>query len=175
MRNGANGAFGCTQLYSPYNSNDIYVRTGYAGTTNTWSEWNIILQQGSFNIGAINSTTPPNATNMFFGESDGATTWAQANGAGFQSSYANNRLFQFIMTTSNRAYIRYNDSGDAKVAKTTKPWTELLTTGSYGLGVDLSTTSSTPIANLNESTPTGFITPQMKVLLVVLQVIQPMF
>lgn len=156
MRNGANGAFGCTQLYSPYNSNDIYVRTGYAGTTNTWSEWNIILQQGSFNIGAINSTTPPNATNMFFGESDGATTWAQANGAGFQSSYANNRLFQFIMTTSNRAYIRYNDSGDAKVAKTTKPWTELLTTGSYGLGVDLSTTSSTPIANLNESTPTGF-------------------
>ncbi|MHA1054679.1 tail fiber domain-containing protein [Enterobacter mori] len=156
MRNGANGVFGCTQLYSPYNSNDIYVRTGYAGTTNTWSAWNIILQQGSFGIGTIATTTPPDATARFFGESDGATTWAAANGAGFQSSYANNRLFQFIITTANRAYIRYNDSGDAKVSKTTKPWTELLTPGSYGLGADLTVNSSTPISNLDETTPTGF-------------------
>ncbi|BBW22648.1 pyocin knob domain-containing S74 family peptidase [Enterobacter kobei] len=156
QRNGANGVVGCTQMYFPYNSNDIYVRTLYAGSTNTWSGWNIILQQGSFNVGAINSTTPPSAANMFFGESDGNTTWAAANGAGFQASYANNRLFQMIMTTNNKAYIRYNDSGDPKVSKSTKPWTELLTPGSYGLGADLTVNPSTPIANLNESTPTGF-------------------
>ncbi|HAV1973398.1 TPA: hypothetical protein JG946_003758 [Enterobacter hormaechei subsp. steigerwaltii] len=156
QRNGANGVGGCTQMYFPYNSNDIYVRTFYYGNPGTWSDWNIILQQGSFNIGAINSTSPPNATNMFFGESDGNTTWAAANGAGFQASYANNRLFQMIMTTSNKAYIRYNDSGDAKVSKNTKPWTELFTPGSYGLGADLTVNPSTPIANLGETTPTGF-------------------
>lgn len=156
QRNGANGVGGCTQMYFPYNSNDIYVRTFYYGSPGSWSDWNIVLQQGSFNIGAISSTTPPSAVNMFFGESDGNTTWAAANGAGFQASYANNRLFQMIMTTSNKAYIRYNDSGDAKVSKTTKPWTELLTPGSYGLGADLTVNASTPIANLDESTPTGF-------------------
>ncbi|ENV5883835.1 tail fiber domain-containing protein [Enterobacter kobei] len=156
QRNGANGVGGCTQMYFPYNSNDIYVRTFYYGSPGSWSDWNIVLQQGSFNIGAIASTTPPSAVNMFFGESDGNTTWAAANGAGFQASYANNRLFQMIMTTSNKAYIRYNDSGDAKVSKTTKPWTELFTPGSYGLGADLTVNPSTPIANLGEGTPTGF-------------------
>lgn len=157
MRNGANGVAGCTQMYFPYNSNDIYVRTFYVGSPGTWSDWNIILQQGSFNIGAINSTSPPSAANMFFGEAASNTTWAEANGAGFQASYANNRLFQMIMTTNNKAYIRYNDSGDAKVSKATKPWTELLTPGSYGLGSDLvASQASTPIANLDETTPTGF-------------------
>ncbi|EEW6002712.1 hypothetical protein GFB26_23515, partial [Escherichia coli] len=100
MRNGANGAFGCTQLFSPYNSNDIYVRTGFAGTSNSWSGWNIILQQGSFGVGAIATLRPADATNSFIADSDGATTWAPANGAGIQSSYANNRLFQFMMTTA---------------------------------------------------------------------------
>ncbi|HEY1846320.1 MAG TPA: pyocin knob domain-containing S74 family peptidase [Buttiauxella sp.] len=61
LRNGANGDFGCTQIYSPYNSNDIYIRTGFAGTTNSWSGWNVILQKGSFGIGAdltVNASTP---------------------------------------------------------------------------------------------------------------------
>ncbi|MEX5391186.1 pyocin knob domain-containing S74 family peptidase [Enterobacter cloacae] len=156
MRNGANGAFGCTQIYSPYNSNDIYVRTGFAGTTNTWSGWNIILQQGSFGVGAIATPRPADATNSFIADADGATTWAAANGAGFQSSYANNRLFQFIMTTANNAYIRYNSTGDPQSPKTTTPWTKLLTPGDYGIGADLTVNASTPISNLNETTPTGF-------------------
>lgn len=156
IRNGANGVVGCTQMYFPYNSNDIYVRTCYAGSTVSWSGWNLVLQQGSFGVGAITTTTPPDATNRFIADAYGATTWAPANGAGFQASYANNRLFQYIQTTGNKAYIRYNDSGDARVSKTTKPWTELLTPGSYGLGADLTVNASTPIANLGESTPTGF-------------------
>ncbi|HAO1978106.1 TPA: tail fiber domain-containing protein [Escherichia coli] len=156
MRNGANGAFGCTQLFSPYNSNDIYVRTGFAGTSNSWSGWNIILQQGSFGVGAIATLRPADATNSFIADSDGATTWAPANGAGIQSSYANNRLFQFMMTTANTAYMRYNDSGDPQTPKTSKPWTKLLTPGDYGLGADLTVNPSIPISNLNELTPTGF-------------------
>lgn len=156
IRNGANGVVGCTQMYFPYNSNDIYVRTCYAGSTVSWSGWNLVLQQGSFGVGAITTTTPPDATNRFIADAYGATTWAPANGAGFQASYANNRLFQYIQTTGNKAYIRYNDSGDARVSKTTKPWTELLTPGSYGLGADLTVNSSTPIASLGELTPTGF-------------------
>lgn len=156
QRNGANGVAGCTQLYFPYNSNDIYVRTLLYGSTSTWTGWSLILQQGSFGVGTIGLVAPSQQTNQFISESDGATTWSQANGAGFQASYANNRLFQFIMTTANKAYIRYNDSGDPKVAKTSKPWTELLTPGSYGLGADLTVNASTPIANLNENTPTGF-------------------
>lgn len=156
VRNGANGVVGCTQMYWPYNSNDIYVRTCYAGSTVSWSGWNLVLQQGSFGVGAITTSTPPDATNRFIADADGATTWAPANGAGFQTSYANNRLFQYMQTTGNKAYIRFNDSGDAKVSRTTKPWTELLTPGSYGLGADLTVNSSTPISSLDENTPTGF-------------------
>lgn len=156
MRNGANGAFGCTQLYSPYNSNDIYVRTGYAGTTNSWSGWNIILQQGSFGVGAIATPRPSDATNSFIADADGATAWAPANGAGIQISYANNRLFQFMITTANNAYIRFNDTGNPQATKDVEPWTKLLTPGDYGIGADLTVNASTPIANLNETTPTGF-------------------
>lgn len=156
IRNGANGVVGCTQMYFPYNSNDIYVRTCYAGSTVTWSGWNLVLQQGSFGVGTIGTVLPSQQTNQFISESDGNTTWAAGNGAGFQASYANNRLFQYIQTTANKAYIRFNDSGDPKVSKATKPWTELLTPGSYGLGADLTVNSSTPIASLGENTPTGF-------------------
>lgn len=156
QRNGANGVGGCTQMYFPYNSNDIYVRTFYFGSPGTWSDWNIVLQQGSFGVGTIGTVLPSQQTNQFISESDGNSSWSAANGAGFQASYANNRLFQMIMTTSNKAYIRYNDSGDPKVSKTTKPWTELFTPGSYGLGADLTVNPSTPIASLGETTPTGF-------------------
>ncbi|ENC1132678.1 tail fiber domain-containing protein [Escherichia coli] len=156
MRNGANGVVGCTQMYWPYNSNDIYVRTGFAGTTMSWSGWNILLQQGSFGVGAINTTRPADATNSFIADSDGATLWAPANGAGIQVSYANNRLFQFMMSTANSAYMRFNDTGNPQATRAVKPWTKLLTPGDYGLGADLTVNPSTPIANLNELTPTGF-------------------
>ncbi|HHT8267255.1 TPA: pyocin knob domain-containing S74 family peptidase [Enterobacter ludwigii] len=156
QRNGANGVGGCTQMYFPYNSNDIYVRTYLYGSPGSWTGWSLMLQQGSFGVGYIGTVLPSQQTNQFISESDGATTWAPANGAGFQTSYANNRLFQMMMTTSDKAYIRFNDSGDPKVARTTKPWTPLLVPGSYGLGADLTVNPSTPIANLNETTPTGF-------------------
>ncbi|HHA1271499.1 TPA: tail fiber domain-containing protein [Enterobacter mori] len=61
VRNGANGVAGCTQMYFPYNSNDIYVRTYYYGSPGTWSDWNIILQRGSFGLGidlAAQASTP---------------------------------------------------------------------------------------------------------------------
>ncbi|MEG5884536.1 pyocin knob domain-containing S74 family peptidase [Enterobacter ludwigii] len=156
QRNGANGVAGCTQMYFPYNSNDIYVRTYLYGSPGSWTGWSLMLQQGSFGVGYIGTVLPSQQTNQFISESDGATTWAPANGAGFQTSYANNRLFQMMMTTSDKAYIRFNDSGDPKIARTTKPWTPLLVPGSYGLGADLTVNPSTPIANLNETTPTGF-------------------
>lgn len=156
QRNGANGVGGCTQMYFPYNSNDIYVRTYLYGSPGSWTGWSLMLQQGSFGVGYIGTVLPSQQTNQFISESDGATTWAPANGAGFQTSYANNRLFQMMMTTSDKAYIRFNDSGDPKIARTTKPWTPLLVPGSYGLGADLTVNPSTPIANLNETTPTGF-------------------
>ncbi|HFZ2060988.1 TPA: pyocin knob domain-containing S74 family peptidase [Enterobacter cloacae] len=156
QRNGANGVGGCTQMYFPYNSNDIYVRTYLYGSPGSWTGWSLMLQQGSFGVGYIGTVLPSQQTNQFISESDGATTWAPANGAGFQTSYANNRLFQMMMTTSDKAYIRFNDSGDPKIARTTKPWTPLLVPGSYGLGADLTVNPSTPISNLNETTPTGF-------------------
>lgn len=61
MRNGANGVGGCTQMYFPYNSNDIFVRTFYFGNPGTWSDWNIILQRGSYGLGvdlAAQASTP---------------------------------------------------------------------------------------------------------------------
>ncbi|MGX5091034.1 tail fiber domain-containing protein [Enterobacter sp. UPMP2061] len=64
QRNGANGVAGCTQLYFPYNSNDIYVRTYYVASPASWSDWNILLQRGSYGLGidlAAQSSTPINS------------------------------------------------------------------------------------------------------------------
>lgn len=64
QRNGANGVAGCTQMYFPYNSNDIYVRTYYVASPSSWSDWNIILQKGSYGLGidlAAQPSTPINS------------------------------------------------------------------------------------------------------------------
>ena len=41
MQNSANAAYGCTQMYFPYNSNIIYVRTGIANASgiSSWTTW----------------------------------------------------------------------------------------------------------------------------------------
>ena len=41
MQNSANAAYGCTQMYFPYNSNSVYVRTGVANAqgVSSWTTW----------------------------------------------------------------------------------------------------------------------------------------
>lgn len=41
MQNSANAAYGCTQMYFPYNSNIVYVRTGVANAQgiSSWTTW----------------------------------------------------------------------------------------------------------------------------------------
>lgn len=40
LKNGANGADGCTQIYYPYNNrNRFHIRNCLAGNPNTWTEW----------------------------------------------------------------------------------------------------------------------------------------
>ena len=100
-----------------------------AYTGGAWGTWNASVLVGDYGVGTTQNIPPASEAASFIGDSNGATTWAASNGAGFQASYANNRNFQMIIGTNSVAYVRYNDSGNATVSKTTKPWTTLQSAG----------------------------------------------
>ena len=100
-----------------------------AYTGGTWGNWTASVLVGDYGVGITQNIPPSSEAAGFIGDSNGATTWAASNGAGFQASYANNRNFQMVIGTNSVAYVRYNDSGNATVSKTTKPWTTLQSAG----------------------------------------------
>lgn len=97
--------------------------------TQGWSGWARSMINGDFGIGATGSIKPSNTLNQFISDNDGNTQWAAANGAGIQVGYDNSRLAQFWVTPSNRAYIRWNQTGNAQVSKASLPWEELQKAG----------------------------------------------
>lgn len=108
-------------------SNGRWVARSFTG--GSWSQWNRSMLEGDYGVGAQLSLRPTTTRNCFMSDAQGTNTWAPANGAGFQSAYDQYRLCQFWITTSNAAYIRYNDSGNAQADKTSKPWIRLQDSG----------------------------------------------
>uniref|UniRef100_A0AB33C503 Tail fiber protein n=1 Tax=Cronobacter phage CSP1 TaxID=1983560 RepID=A0AB33C503_9CAUD len=103
-----------------------FFRTTEAGTEGQWQQ---LLAKGNYGVGNIGHFPPVDASSGFYTDTYGNTTWAPANGGGFQSSYTQQRIFQFWMTTSSQGFIRFNDSGNARAPKTDKPWTTLQAAG----------------------------------------------
>lgn len=122
----ANGVEQTRQTYFPYDKPEIFYVRHYnkSGSSWVWSGWVKHISAFRYGVGAIGSlrNNVTSAACQFISDNDGSTSWAPANGAGFQASYADNRMFQLWITSTGDLYTRYNDSTDPKAAKTSKAW-----------------------------------------------------
>ena len=128
----ANGSEQANQYYYPIDDPSYYSRS-YDKISGSWrwSGWVWHPVASKYGVGQVKSLANDitNAGCQFISDNEGLTTWAATNGGGFQSSYDKYRIFQFWIDTVGNAYTRYNDTGDPKVAKTTKPWNTLQKSG----------------------------------------------
>lgn len=128
----ANGAEHANQYYYPIGDPSYYSRSydKFSGSW-VWSDWVWHPVASKYGVGQVKSLANDitNAGCQFISDRLGSTAWAVTNGGGFQSSYNENRIFQFWIDAAGNAYTRYNDTGDPKVAKTTKPWNTLQKSG----------------------------------------------
>lgn len=128
----ANGSEQANQYYYPIDDPSYYSRS-YDKISGLWRwrgwVWHPVASK--YGVGQVKSLANDitNAGCQFISDNEGLTTWAATNGGGFQSSYDKYRIFQFWIDTVGNAYTRYNDTGDPKVAKTTKPWNTLQKSG----------------------------------------------
>ena len=125
----ANGSEQTMQKYFPYDKPEIFYVRYYnkSGSSWVWSGWVKHISAFRYGVGAIDSlhNNVTSAACQFISDNDGNTAWAPANGAGFQASYAANRIFQFWIGTANNAYIRYVDTTNPKESKGSKEWKRL--------------------------------------------------
>jgi Chaperone of endosialidase len=97
--------------------------------TATGWRWYENLQGGDYGIGTLAVPTPADEKSRFIADSDGASTWAPANGMGFQSTYASQRCGQMWISNTGGLYGRFNTTGNAKASKTTAPWNQATMAG----------------------------------------------
>lgn len=125
----ANGSEQTMQTYFPYDKPEIFYVRYYnkSGSSWVWSGWVKHISAFRYGVGAIDSlrNNVTSAACQFISDNDGNTSWAPANGAGFQASYAANRIFQFWIGTGDNAYIRYVDTTNPKESKESKHWKRL--------------------------------------------------
>lgn len=91
-------------------------------------QWNRLLVKNDYGVGSVAENLPNDASSGFYSDSK-AISWAPGSGAGFQSSYDANRIWQFWLNQQSQALFRYNDSGNAQASKTDRPWTTLQAAG----------------------------------------------
>ncbi|AUM57595.1 putative fiber protein [Escherichia phage LAMP] len=122
----------------------VYNKTSSNGTTFDFTEaGNIetprgrVLVKGDYGVGVQGGTVLPASNyNQFITDSDGNSPWAAANGGGFQTSYAVNRICQFWISLNGSAYVRTNTiNNNPKELKTNLPWTTLQNAGTSDANV----------------------------------------
>lgn len=122
----------------------VYNKTSSKGTTFDFTEaGNIetpkgrVLVKDDYGVGSQGNVVLPDSNyNQFITDSDGNSSWAAANGGGFQTSYAVNRICQFWVSLSGSAYVRSNTiNNNPKELKTNLPWTTLQNAGTSDANV----------------------------------------
>lgn len=125
----ANGSQQTFQYYYPFDKHNEYYSRSYNkyGDSWVWSGWNKHVNAYNYGVGKIANMSNDlrDASCQFISDADWATNWAPSNGAGFQASYNTNRIFQFWIGGSDRAYIRHVDTTNPKESKDSKPWKTL--------------------------------------------------
>lgn len=87
-----------------------------------WGAWTQSLIPGDFGIGTPGTNKPSDWSSSFISDADGGTTWAPTNGAGFQSSYANQRTAQVWVDNSGRIHSRFNMTTSPQATKAASQW-----------------------------------------------------
>lgn len=126
----ANGSQQTFQYYYPFDKHNEYYSRSYnkaTGDTWAWSGWNKHVNAYNYGVGKIASMSNDlrDASCQFISDGDGSTDWAPKNGAGFQASYDQSRIFQFWIDNSGNAYARFVDTKNPKESKESKPWKRL--------------------------------------------------
>lgn len=120
---------------------------GSSATRNAYSSTGYMLSVGDFGVGSETETKPTEARSSFISDTNTATLWAPSNGAGYQSSYATNRIFQMWITSANSIFGRYVSTNNPQEPKTSTPWTQYQSSGTS----DLNFKEVTGDLDLNES------------------------
>ncbi|MBW7785755.1 tail fiber domain-containing protein, partial [Enterobacter hormaechei] len=87
------------------------------------------MQVGAFGVGTYQAPRPNDANSSFISDADGNTSWAPANGCGYQSSYNTQRIAQMWVTTGGAGYCRFLLNTNPQTAKTDAPWTVFQSAG----------------------------------------------
>lgn len=92
-----------------------------------------VLRKGSYGVGGRANADFVSSNCQFIGAGTTGIEWAPGLGAGYQASYASNRIFQMFTTTGSAAYVRYVNTDDPKVSMADQPWARLQTAGTSDL------------------------------------------
>ena len=106
-----------------------------------------IIQVGAFGVGTYQAPRPNDANSSFISDADGNTSWAPANGCGYQSSYNTQRIAQMWVTTGGAGYCRFLLNTNPQTTKTDAPWTVFQSAGTS----DINFKKVTGDLDLNES------------------------
>ena len=122
-----------------------YPVLGTTGYTVGESVGNVMVV-GNVGVGKTGVNTPTDDRSGFISASSVAD-WIPLHGAGWQSSYANNRLAQLWMLATGELVARWSDTGPT-ASKETKPWRTIYTTGNTTKGSDGTLKAASPIVKI---------------------------
>ena len=120
---------------------------GSSATRNAYSSSGDMLSIGDFGVGAYSEAKPTEARSSFISETNSSTAWAPANGAGYQSSYAVNRIFQMWIGSNGAGFSRFVSTNNPQEPKANIPWTQYQASGTS----DINFKKVTGELDLNES------------------------
>ncbi len=120
---------------------------GSSATKDVGTDSGNVMQVGAFGVGTYQAPRPNDANSSFISDADGNTSWAPANGCGYQSSYNTQRIAQMWVTTGGAGYWRFLLNTNPQTAKTDAPWTVFQSAGTS----DINFKKVTGDLDLNES------------------------
>ncbi|HFJ4337637.1 tail fiber domain-containing protein [Enterobacter hormaechei] len=120
---------------------------GTSATRDVGTDSGNVMQVGAFGVGTYQAPRPNDANSSFISDADGNTSWAPANGCGYQSSYNTQRIAQMWVTTGGAGYCRFLLNTNPQTAKTDAPWTVFQSAGTS----DINFKKVTGDLDLNES------------------------
>ena len=100
---------------------------GTASGKDTGTAAGNVMMVGAFGVGGAGELRPVNGASGFIATVIGTSGWAPVNGAGTQSCYGADRIFQTWMDSANGFYARYTT--DATADKTAAPWSKMQAAG----------------------------------------------
>ncbi|EOI8076452.1 tail fiber domain-containing protein [Enterobacter hormaechei] len=120
---------------------------GSSATRNAYSSSGDMLSVGDFGVGAYSEAKPTEARSSFISETNASSAWAPANGAGYQSCYAVNRIFQMWIGSNSAGFSRFVSTNNPQEPKANIPWTQYQASGTS----DINFKAVTGDLDLNES------------------------